>query len=287
MVLSPRFAPALFVVLWATGFIGARMAMPWAEPFSFLAVRFLLAFAILAAFLPILLARRASARGAAHAVISGALLHGVYLGATFLAIDRGLPAGLAAVVMGLQPLITATLAGPLLGETVRARHWAGLMLGFAGVVLVLWPKLNVAAGGVNAFTLTAALVAVLGITAGTLWQKKFVGQVDLLTGTIWQYLGATILMGAGSLLFETRDFVATGELLFAMAWLVVVLSIGAVGLLMYLIREGAIAKVTSLFYLVPGVTALMAWQLFGETLSPMQIGGVVLSALGVALATRN
>ena len=158
--------------------------------------------------------------------------------------------------------------------------------GLAGVVVVLWPKLG-AADGLPPVTLAAALIAVLAMSAGTIWQKQRLGGVDLLAGSIWQYAGATLLMAIGSIAFETRQITVNGELVFAMAWLVLVLSVGAILLLMYLIREGSVSQVASLFYLVPAVTALMAWPLFGETLTPFQLGGMALAALGVALATRK
>ncbi len=284
---ATRFIPALFVVLWATGFIGARYAMPWSEPFSFLAVRFALAALILLALALALRAKPLSRRQAAHAVLVGALVHGVYLGAVFWAIRNGMPAGLSALIIGLQPLITAVMAGLALGEKVLPRHWAGLAIGFAGIVIVLAPKIGDAVGGVTAATLAACVFGVGAISAGTVWQKRCLAGADLVSGTLWQYVGATVVVAAGSLAFETRTFVVTGELVFAMAWLVLVLSIGAIFLLMHMIREGEMAKVSSLFYLVPAVTALIAWVLFGETLTPLQLVGMVVTMAGVAMATRR
>lgn len=277
--------PALFVLLWATGFIGARYAMPWAEPFTFLAARFGLAMVILAGMILLFRSVRAGGKGALNATIAGALMHGVYLGGTFWAIRNGMTAGISALIVGLQPLITAIMAGLVLGERIERRHWAGLALGFAGVVIVLWPKLGTVVDALSPAVLAAMVLAVVGMSAGTIWQKKFVTGLDLVTGTFWQYLGATLLMAVMSLLLETRTVTVTGELVFAMVWLVLVLSIGAIFLLMYLIREGSVAKVASLFYLVPAATALMAWPLFGETLTLVQIGGMLLATIGVALAT--
>lgn len=283
---AARLAPALFVVLWATGFIGARYAMPWAEPFTFLALRFAITLAIFIAVARMLGAPKPTARGRFDAMAAGALMHGVYLGGVFWAVRHGMSAGFSALIVGLQPLITALLAGVTIGERIGARHWAGLALGLAGVVVVLWPKLG-AADGLPPVTLAAALIAVLAMSAGTVWQKQRLGGVDLLAGSVWQYAGATLLMAIGSIAFETREITVNGELVFAMAWLVLVLSVGAILLLMYLIREGSVSQVASLFYLVPAVTALMAWPLFGETLTPLQLGGMALAALGVALATRK
>jgi drug/metabolite transporter (DMT)-like permease len=286
MPLPTALFPALFVLLWATGFVGAGLAMPWAEPFSFLAARFIFALAVLALLIPFLNRRPIGWPGAAHAMIAGSLIHGVYLGATFWAIRNGLPAGLSALIAGLQPLLTAIAAGPVLGEKVLARHWAGLAIGFAGVVVVLGPRLGEVAGGVTAVTLAAAFLAVAGMTAGTIWQKRYVSGADLATGTLYQYLGAAVLMIALSLAFETQAFTLTADLVIAMVWLVLVLSIGAVLLLMYLIREGAVSRVASLFYLVPAVAAVLAWALLGETLSLVQIAGMAVACLGVALATH-
>ena len=282
-----RFIPASFVVLWATGFIGARYAMPWAEPFTFLAVRFVLAAALLAVLTMILGSRRASGTEAFHAAIAGILMHGVYLGAVFWAIHRGMPAGFSALIVGLQPLITAVLAGKFLGEAILPRHWVGLAVGLVGVVIVLWPKLGAVGGGVTAATLTASLVSVLAMSAGTVWQKRFASGGDLVTATMWQYVGGAALMALASLAFETRAVVINGELIFAMAWLVLVLSIGAIFLLMVMIRDGEMSKVASLFYLVPAVTAVIAWALFREQLNLVQIVGMAIATLGVGLATAR
>jgi drug/metabolite transporter (DMT)-like permease len=282
-----RFIPATFVVLWATGFIGARYAMPWAEPFTFLAARFAIAFAILAGLMLVLGSKRATGKEALHATGAGILMHGVYLGGVFWAIHRGMPAGLSALIVGLQPLITAVLAGKLLGEEILPRHWAGLGVGLVGVVIVLSPKLGALGGGITPETLIACLVAVAGMSAGTIWQKRFASGGDLVAATMWQYVGGASVMVLASLAFETRTVIVNGELIFAMAWLVLVLSIGAIFLLMVMIREGEMSKVASLFYLVPAVTAVIAWLLFGEQLSLVQVVGMAIATLGVGLATAQ
>lgn len=287
MSLASRSIPATFVVLWASGFIGARYAMPWSEPFTFLSARFILAAAIL-----LLLALRLAGplptrRQALHCMVAGVLMHGGYLGGVFWAIRAGMPAGISALIVGLQPLITAILAGRLLGEQVMPRHWAGLGTGFVGVVVVLWPKLGIAADAIAPAALAAAVWAVVAMSLGTVWQKRFVSRVDMYWGAISQYIGGAVPMILGSLLFETRTMVWTGELIFALAWLVLVLSIGAIFLLMVMIRDGDMAKVASLFYLVPAVTAVMAYFLFGEELTPVQIAGMAIAAVGVGLATAQ
>lgn len=281
------FIPASFVVLWATGFIGARYAMPWAEPFTFLAARFVIAALLLAGLMLVLGSKRATRAEALHATVSGILMHGIYLGAVFWAIHRGMPAGLSALIVGLQPLITAVLAGRFLGEDILPRHWAGLAVGLVGVIIVLWPKLGALGGGVTPETLTASLVSVLGMSAGTIWQKRYASGGDLVAATMWQYIGGGSLMILASLALETHTVIINGELIFAMAWLVLVLSIGAIFLLMVMIRDGEMSKVASLFYLVPAVTAVIAWVLFGERLSLVQIVGMAIATLGVGLATAR
>lgn len=279
--------PALFVILWPTGFIGARYAMPWAEPFSFLAVRFAMAGAVLAATAALAPGPRLNRRDILWSVLIGMLLHGVYLGGVFWAVRQGLPAGLSALIAGLQPLLTTMLAGLLLGEAVLFRHWAGLVAGFVGVVAVLAPKLGTGLDAVTPGMLAAAFAALAAICAGSILQKRFGPGRNLIAGTAWQYVGAALLMALGSAALETRTYELTGELVFALLWSVFVLSIGAIFLLMLMIREGAMARVSSLFYLVPAVTAAMAWALFGETLTLLQLAGMALATFGVALATSG
>lgn len=197
-----------------------------------------------------------------------------------------MPAGLAALIMGLQPLITALLAGAFLGEKVLGRHWLGLAIGLVGLVMVLYPRIGDIDGGVTTATLSSCVIAVFAISAGTVWQKPFLGGIDLVTGTLYQYLGAGIVMTAAAFLLETGRYELNAEVVFAMAWLVLVLSIGAVVLLMYLIRAGEMSKVSSLFYLVPAVTAVLAWLLFGESLNALQIIGMIVTTIGVAMATQ-
>ena len=281
-----RALPLLFVLIWSTGFIAARLVAPYTDPLTFLCYRYALT---VIAFVIIALAVGApwprGVRGWANALITGVLLQGIYLGGVFWAIRHGMPAGLSALIIGLQPLITAFMAVPALGERVTARHWTGLIVGFAGVVIVLWPKIGVVGAGVTVATLTASVISVLGMSAGTIWQKRFVQGANLMRGTFWQYLGGVIAAVPMILFFEEGQLEINGSTIFAMTWLVFVLSIGAIMLLMYLIREGAISKVASLFYLVPACTAVFAWILFGEELLPVQIFGMAVTSFGVALAT--
>lgn len=287
MPLAMNLFPALFVFLWATGFIGARYAMPWAEPFVFLTVRFFLVFAILALVTRFISTSRWTRKAAAHAMIAGALMHGIYLGGVFWAVRNGMPAGLSALLIGLQPLVTAFIAVPVLGESIGRRHWIGLVAGLVGVTMVLAPNIDASINDVTLPTFIATCIAVLGMSIGTIWQKRFVSDLDLVSGTMFQYLGGALLVLLFAIGLETGRVIWSLELVFAMAWLVFVLSIGAIFVLMYLIREGEVSRVATLFYLVPAVTAVIAWYLFDETLTLFQICGMVLSCAGVALATRR
>ena len=279
-----RLLPFVFVVLWSTGFIGARLGLPHIQPLTFLLIRYL---AVLACMLPIAVLSRApwpqGARQWLHIGMAGLLVHGLYLGGVFIAISLGLPAGVASLVVSVQPLLTAIGAGFLLGATVSLRQWLGLLLGLAGVGLVVWNKLGQDFG---ATALIPALVALLAITAGTLYQKKFCPVFDWRTGAVAQFLPTTLLTGLIALLTENFRIEWTGELFFALGWLVLVLSIGAVSLLNWLIRHSNAVNVASLFYLVPPCTALFAWALFGNTLSGLALAGMALTVWGVYLARK-
>lgn len=281
-----RAAPIVFVLLWSTGFIGSKLGADDAEPFTFLALRFLIVLALLA---PVMLVTRRQARGwgeRGHAMVVGMLIHGVYLGGVFWAIRHGMPAGVAALIVSLQPVLTSLVSAPLLGEKLAARHWLGLVFGLAGAVLILAPGLETAMAadsGINGPTVTATIAALLGITAGTVWQKRFATGTGLLAGTVWQYVGAVLVVGAGSLAFETRVIDWTPKFIFALTWLIFVLSIGAITLLMLLIRQNAVASVSGLFYLVPACTSVIAWLMFGETLGPVQLVGLALATLAVLM----
>ncbi len=282
-----RYFPALFVVLWSTGFIGARLGMPHAEPMSFLSVRFVLVIFLLLVMVLLARAPWPGLRVGLHSMVVGFLLHGIYLGAVFWAIDRGLPAGISAMIVGLQPLAVAVFAGFILGEVISRRHWLGLGTGVLGLVLVIAPKIEFGAVGITPINVLVLIGATLASTFGTIYQKKFAANVPLRTGTIWQFAGALIPVLIYALLFESFEFDWTGELIFAFGWLVIVLSIISIFLLMILIREGSVSKVSSLFYLVPASTAIIAYFLFGETLNWIQLVGMVLCALGVRMVVAK
>ena len=279
--------PWLFVLLWSTGFIGAKFGLPYVEPLTFLSIRYAVVIVLMAAVALLLRAPwPRSGRQWAHIAVCGLLVHGVYLGGVFTAIAHGLPSGITALVVGLQPLITALVAGTLLGESVRPRQWAGLALGFAGVALVVAGKIASVPTAALMAMLAPAVVALAGITAGTLYQKRFCPSFDLRTGAVIQYVPCLAVTAALAAASETRQVQWTGEFLFARAWLVLVLSVGAVSLLNLLIRRGGAVNVASLFYLTPPATALVAWAMFGETLAGTALAGMALTAAGVWLARR-
>jgi drug/metabolite transporter (DMT)-like permease len=212
-------------------------------------------------------------------------VHGIYLGGVFVGLSLGIEAGLSALIVSLQPLLVAAFSRVLLGERVLPRQWVGLALGLAGVVLILFHKLGRGLGdGLGALACVAAL---LGITIGTVYQKRYCTGMDLRTGLAIQFAAAGLATTPLALLFEQGCVVWSGEFLFALLWLVLVLSLGAVSLLYMLIRRGAAASVSSLFFLVPSCTALIAWPLFGERLGPAALVGMALTLAGVALAMRS
>ncbi len=282
-----KLIPVLFVLLWATGFIGARYAMPYAEPFYFLLIRFAIAGFMLATFALLTKRQFPGGKTAFHAMITGALIHGAYLSAVFWAIHNGLPAGMSALIVGIQPILTTLLAGAVLKEKIFPRHWFGLVLGLAGVALVLLPKLHLGAVGISTATIAVSFVAVFCVSAGTIWQKRTGTATDIVTGTAFQYAGACIVTGILTMAFEHQRFEQNVELYFALGWLVIVLSIGAIFLLMRLIRDGAVNSIASLFYLIPAVTAIMANVLFAEELHGIQYVGMVLVAAAVWVSNRQ
>jgi drug/metabolite transporter (DMT)-like permease len=278
--------PAVFVLIWSTGFVVARYAMPHAPPLGFLSWRYALS---VAAFLVwIALARAVWPQGRQqwlHLSVTGVLMHAGYLGGVWAAVKGGLGAGTAALVVGLQPVLTALwVSASGQGQRVSARQWLGLALGLAGLVLVVWQRLG--AGEVNMVNLALVVMALVSITAGTLYQKRFVRPCDVRTAGAVQ-LGAAFVVTTPFALLEGGSFTLHPELLGAMAWSVLVLTLGGSSLLYLLIQRGAATRVTSLMYLVPPCTAVLAWLLFGETLTPLVLGGLALTAVGVGLVVRD
>lgn len=277
-----RAAPVLFVILWSSGFVAARSGTADAEPFTLLVIRFVLVLAILVPLAMWLGSRPASAEERKHAVVAGLLIHAVYLGGVFWAVRNGMSAGVVALIVSLQPVLTAVAAGPLLGEDVTRRHWLGLGIGLAGTALVLLPKLG-ASHEATPTSIVAAVAGLIGMTAGTLYQKRFATGIDLVTGAIWQYAGSLVVLLSMSLLFEHQRVTPSLNLALSLGWLVVVLSIGAIFLLMLLIRHNGVARISSLFYLVPAMTALLGYLVLGERLEPVQFAGMALIMAAVML----
>ncbi|MEL6744300.1 MAG: DMT family transporter [Pseudomonadota bacterium] len=280
-----RIAPILFVLIFSTGFVGARLAMPYSEPATFLALRFAITFVFLVIIAWWAKALWPKGKTFAWLLLIGAMLHGLYLWTVFWVIDQGMPAGVSAVVIGLQPVTTALLAGLFLGETITAGHRIGLVLGFLGVLMVLWPGFDWDSGGVTLVTISIAAFGMLMLSTSTILQKAVGQTIDVRTSTAVQYIGALVPVTVLSLLMENRIIDWTGEMIFAMAWAVIVLSIVAIYLLMWLIKGGSVSQVAGYFYLIPACAALLAWVLFGETLALFQLLGMVLCAAAVALAS--
>jgi drug/metabolite transporter (DMT)-like permease len=282
--------PWIFVVIWSTGFIVAKYGMPNAEPMTFLFLRFAGVLVVMAPF--VALARvplpqrdgRTDWPQVGRIAIAGLFLQAGYLGGVWAAIKLGMPAGMTALIVGMQPVLTA-LASARMGERLAASQWCGLLLGIAGVALVVANKLS--GGGASLPSLALAVGALLSITFGTLYQKRYCPVFDLRIGSVIQFAAAALACVPFMFLFESRQVTWNGEMVGALLWSVLALSIGAISLLFLLIRKGAATKVSSLMYLTPPTTAVMAWALFGERFPPMAALGMVVAVAGVALVMRR
>ncbi len=279
--------PFLFVWLWSTGFIGARFGLPYIEPFHFISIRFGIVIVLFAIMIYIAKALWVPLREIGLQMLVGFLLHGLYLGGVFYAISRGFPAGLSAIIVGVQPILTITVNRVFFGTLVSQKQAIGVILGFVGLLAVILGSAEIDGSDVGTIGLTACIVALFGIAASTIIQKRYCADIPLLAGSFWQYVGAFITVLPATLLLETHWVEHTWQLYAAIIWAIVALSIVAVLLLMYMIREGEVAKVTSYFYLVPPAAVIQAWWLFGETLSLVSIFGCLVVMLGVALVVRN
>jgi drug/metabolite transporter (DMT)-like permease len=281
-------APAVFVVLWATGFVVSKLSAGHVGPLWFLSLRFPIAAIFM---LVVAWQQRAvwpDRTHAFHAVIAGAFLHGLYLGPIYWAVAEGLPAGVAALIVGLQPLITAFMAALILGEVISTRHWFGLAVGLIGIGLVVWPKLIFAhVGGITPLTAFCALFGAVAISFGTVYQKRFATGLHLASGGFWQYVGASIIVLLGAAALGDFQFDYSVQAWSALAWAVLVLSIAAITLLMILIREGEVSRVSGLIYLVPAVAALMTYFMFDEKLLLIQILGMAVCAGAVLIVNRS
>jgi drug/metabolite transporter (DMT)-like permease len=280
-----RLAPAAFVFIWATGYVVAKAAAPHAEPLSFLLLRYA---GVIVLMTGLAWAARApwprSPAQVMHLAVAGLGIQAIYLGGVWVAVKQGMPAGMAALIVNLQPVLTA-VAGPLIGERVRSIQWVGLLLGFIGVAMVVWVK--VGSASLAAGPVLLAIMSLFAITAGTLYQKRFVPAFDLRTGQVVQFVASIAVTLPLALAFESFSIRWNVEVVAALLWSIVVLSGGGVSLLFLMIRAGAATQVTSYMYLVPAVTALLAWLMFGERLAPLAIAGMLVTIMGVALVVRR
>ena len=281
--LAARAAPAIFVVLWSTGFVATKYMLRSAEPLTSLTIRMTVVVVIMAVIVVLARPRWPGLTGIGHSIVAGILVHGFYLGGTAVAISLSIPAGLSALIPGLQPILTSTLANRWLGERVTPLQWAGLLLGLAGVALILHER---PVSGEAGWGWLSSGVSLVSITLGTLYQRRYCRDIDWRAGNLVQYIAVAIFFAIGALAFEDRIVHWTGEFVLSVAWLAVVLSIGSIGLLYWLIRRQAATSVASLFYLVPAVTALMAYVLFGERLDAVAIAGMVACAAAVFVVNR-
>lgn len=281
--------PAVFVFIWSTGWIMARLIAPFGEPLTFLSVRYFGAFIVAAILAWITRAKWPKSRTAiVHAMVSGVLLHAVYLGGVWIAVRMGVPAGISALVAALQPLMTGIIAQAFGLERIRLLQGVGILIGLLGVLAVISPKL---AGGSGewAHLGPAFIINVIGmisVTLGTFYQKRFIAEGDFLGVITWQYVGAILITLPAAYLFESMHIEWRMETWIGLAWSVLVLSIAAILLMLLMIRRGAVSKLSALIYLIPPTAAAQAYVLFGETMTLVQVAGMAVTAIGVYLATK-
>jgi len=277
-------AAPLFVVLWSTGFIGAKYGLPYIEPVTFLALRFVLVAVALGLWVTLARSAWLTWAQARDAAVIGILLQAVYLGGVYKAIDLGIEAGVSALIVGLQPVLTAFIARQFLGERLSPVQWAGIALGLLGVALVVMRKLDAGIGDWRGVALCLGSLA--GISIASILQKTRAASHPVRASTLVQFLAALVVLVPLSFAFETREVTWSAELILTLVWLVLVMSLGALSLLLFLIRHGAASNVASLFFLVPPTTALMAWGIFGEVLGLVEIAGVGVTTIGVLMVNR-
>ena len=284
-----KLAPGLFVFLWSTGFIGVKYGIPFAPPFYFIAIR--MAIASLLLFIAISFLRRSQPLTRSilwPSTLIGLTLHGAYLGGCFFAVSRGMPAGVAALIVSLQPVLVSLFAAKYLNEPLKARAVSGLILGLAGLFVVVLPRINMT--GDNAISLVAVAASVIGLlggTSGTILQKKYGGAIPTLAGTSIQYAATALVLLVLALLFEEPNITWSPEFIGALTWLVLALSFGAILLLFFLLSHGSAASVSSLYYLVPAVTAIIAYFMFDEHISVLTLIGTAITVVGVWLVVSK
>ena len=289
-LITTRTAPALFVLLWSTGFTGIRYGIPYAPPFTFIAVRMAIA-SVLLALISLAITKRFThdLPTIGKSSLVGVTIHGAYLGGCFYGVKQGMPAGITALICSLQPVLVSVFSSIFFQEKLSPRKWLGLGLGLAGLVLVIAPKLQSSGEqGLPTAGVIAVFIALLGGTSGTLLQKKFGSGVEVLSGTSWQYVATGVLMGSLALIFEGDQSITwNASFIFSLTWLIVALSIGAILILYFLLARSSAASVSSLYYLVPAVTAVEAYFLFGEKIGLVTAVGTLVTIAGVALVVRQ
>ncbi len=279
-----QFAPFVFVMLWSTGYIAAKFGLPYAPPFTFLFLRLALATALLVGLAGFQKTAWPKGKQIQHAVVAGLLLHAGYLGGLFVSIHLGITAGISSMIVNLQPVLVSSLAAGFLGERVTGRQWLGLIFGVLGVALAVGEKfVGALAKPISTWGVLACVLALIASTVGTVYQKHHGAGIPLLTGTAVQYMASCVVFAVGALLFETIHIDWTTQFIFALSWFVLAISLGAILLLLWLIGKNSASRVSSFFYLVPPLTAIQAYFLFGEKLGWMALLGLVLTAVGVAL----
>ncbi|MDI1264529.1 MAG: DMT family transporter [bacterium] len=281
---AARAAPAIFVLLWSTGFVGTKYVINNADPLTYLAIRMAIVVVLMGIVCAIVRPKWPDRSEIGHSIVAGILVHGFYLGGTAVAISLSIPAGLSALIPGLQPILTSTIANRWLGERVTPMQWGGLFLGLAGVALILHDR---PMSGQAGWGWVASAVSLVSITLGTLYQRRYCNGIDWRSGNLVQYVTVTVFFTIGAFLFEQRVVHWTTEFILAVSWLAVVLSIGSIGLLYWLIRRQAATSVASLFYLVPAVTSVMAYVLFNERLDAVAIVGMIACAGAVLVVNRG
>jgi drug/metabolite transporter (DMT)-like permease len=284
-----KLAPGLFVFLWSTGFIGVKYGIPYSPPFYFIAIR--MAIASLLLFIAISFLRRSQPLTRSilwPSTLIGLTLHGAYLGGCFFAVSRGMPAGVAALIVSLQPVLVSLFAAKYLNEPLKARAVSGLILGLAGLFVVVIPRINMTGdNAISSVAVAASVIGLLGGTSGTILQKKYGGSIPTLAGTSIQYAATALVLLVLALLFEEPNITWSPDFIGAMTWLVLALSFGAILLLFFLLSHGSAASVSSLYYLVPAVTAIMAFFMFDEHISVLSLIGTAITVVGVWLVVSK
>jgi drug/metabolite transporter (DMT)-like permease len=284
-----KLAPGLFVLLWSTGFIGVKYGVPYAPPFYFLAIRMIIAALLLFIAISFLRKSQPITRSIIWpSTLIGLTLHGAYLGGCFFAASRGMPAGVAALIVSLQPVLVSLFAAKYLNEPLKARAVFGLILGLIGLFVVVLPRISeTGTNSISIIAIAASVVGLLGGTSGTILQKKYGGEIPTLAGTSIQYAATAAVLLVIALIFEKPDIQWTGNFIVALAWLIFALSFGAILLLFFLLRSGSAVSVSSLYYLVPAATAIEAYFIFDEHISLISLIGTLITVIGVWLVVSK